>query len=70
MYDNAGGLKYDFIMKTKRKSKKIELRYAGAKTMEITARNLLISTSVNQVLEYKPYAFQIINCITIEILVR
>ncbi len=68
LYDNAGGLKYDFIIKPKGNPKKIELRYAGVKTMEITQQgNLLISTSVNQVLEYKPYAFQIINNDTIEI---
>lgn len=68
MYDYYGRLKYDFIVYPGGKPNRIELLYTGVEKMSITHEgNLVIHTSINQIHELKPYAFQIINGEKIEI---
>ena len=68
LYDNNGTLKYDFIVKKGGNPKKIELEYSGVSRIEINSiGSLILYTSINQVHELKPYAFQIIDNDTIEI---
>ncbi|MFO7867839.1 MAG: SBBP repeat-containing protein, partial [Bacteroidales bacterium] len=68
LYDNKGTLKYDFIIHPRARAKKIQLQYAGIRKMEVSDDgNLVIYTSVNKVIEHKPYAFQIINGDTIDV---
>lgn len=62
MYDWRGGLKYDFIVKPGGKPSHIQLQYSGISKMEIDATGVLvIYTSVNEVFEKKPVAYQIIQ---------
>ncbi|MDA3883178.1 MAG: PKD domain-containing protein [Bacteroidales bacterium] len=68
LYDKSGGLKYDFIVHPRGKVKDIQLQYAGITQMSITADgHLSIPTSVNEVIEHKPYAYQIIDGDTVEV---
>lgn len=62
LYDHNGGLKYDFIVKPGGKPSNIQLQYSGIPRMEIDANGVLvIYTSVNEVFEKKPVAYQIIQ---------
>jgi gliding motility-associated-like protein len=66
LYNNNGSLKYDFIVKPGGKPSQIQLRYTGVPKMEIDINgNLIIYTSVNEVFEKKPIAYQIIENDTI-----
>lgn len=68
MYDNNGCLKYDYIVHKGGNAKKIKMQYSGVNRMEINQEGaVIIFTSVNQVYEQKPYAYQIINGDTIVI---
>lgn len=61
------GLKYDIVLAPGADYNKIELEYQGADYIYIENGNLIINTTVNQVVEQKPYAYQIIKGDTIEI---
>lgn len=68
MYDAGGALKYDFVVHPGGNPAKIKLRYDGVTQLKIDKKgNLLIATSVNNVVEQKPFAFQIIEGDTVEI---
>ncbi|MDR2963651.1 MAG: gliding motility-associated C-terminal domain-containing protein [Bacteroidales bacterium] len=68
MYDAHGTLKYDFVVYPGGNPTKIKLRYDGVKRLHIDqSGNLTITTSVNSVVEQKPFAFQIIAGDTVEI---
>mgnify|MGYP005988300085 CR=1 FL=1 len=54
-------LKYDFIVKKGGDASKIQIDYDGVDDIEIEKSELKITTSVNQIIEQKPYAYQIIN---------
>lgn len=56
-----GNLKYDFIVAPGSDPAQIKLRFDGADRMEIRDRDLMIRTSVGDVTELKPYAYQLIN---------
>ncbi|NEN23666.1 T9SS type B sorting domain-containing protein [Cryomorpha ignava] len=60
VYSNAV-LKYDFILKPGASPGLIQIEYAGVKPKINSAGQLEISTSVGDVLESKPFAYQIIN---------
>jgi len=54
--------KYEFILKPGADPSKIKLNYAGQEKISIDEKqNLVISTSVGQIIEYKPIAYQLIN---------
>lgn len=56
------GYKYDFVAKAKADVSKIKLRYKGAEKLYLDNKgNLIIQTSLNNITENKPYAYQIIN---------
>lgn len=61
-YTDGGQLKYDFIVSPGADLSKLKVRYNGAEKMSV-ARNgdLLIKTSVGEVKELVPYAYQVIN---------
>lgn len=62
LYDYRGALKYDFIVKPGGKPSNIELQYSGISRMDIDSNGVLvIYTSVNEVFEKKPIAYQIIG---------
>lgn len=64
-YNKDGHFKYDFIVSPGISPAAIAMEYEGADAVEIDNSNLIIHTSVINITEQKPYAFQIINGKTI-----
>lgn len=54
-------LKYDFILSPGANYKDIKLRYEGIHSIKLVDCNIVITTSLNQVTEQKPYAYQVIG---------
>ena len=68
VYGAPTSLKYDFIIKPGGNPQKIMLEYSDVPSMRVLQNGTLeITTSVNEVYEQKPYAYQIIDNDTIEI---
>ncbi len=62
LYDYGGNLKYDFIVHPGAKAKDIQLTYSDVENLYIDLDgSLIVKTSVNQVIEQKPYAYQILD---------
>lgn len=61
IYTKLFDLKYDFIVKKGGSPQDIRLSYKGADKVEIREERLHIYTTVNHVVEDKPFAYQIIN---------
>lgn len=61
MYSSKGMLKYDIILHPNASAKKIKLKYSGQEDVFLKDGNLIVKTSVNEVRELAPYAYQIIN---------
>jgi gliding motility-associated-like protein len=60
-YESGEQLKYDFIVEIGADPSQIKMNYEGANEVRMTGSNLLIKTSVTDIIEEKPYAYQIIN---------
>ena len=60
-YLNEGFFKYDFIIDPGGNPSEILLAYEGVEKILLEKGSLRISTSVNEIIEQKPYAYQIIN---------
>jgi gliding motility-associated-like protein len=61
VYENEGHLKYDFILKPG-SSNEIQINYRGQDNIKINKKGeLVIYTSLGQIIEEKPYAYQIQN---------
>jgi len=58
IYEKDFYLKYDFIVHPNVNPKKIELEYNGVENLSLNNGNLIIKTTVNKVIEVKPYAWQ------------
>lgn len=56
-----GNIIYEFMVKPHADPNKIKLKFDGQESIRIRNKNLVISTSVGQVEEVKPYAYQYIN---------
>lgn len=54
-------VKYDFIVQPNADVSQIQLRYEGVEKLSIKDGNLIIGTSVGDVMEMQPYAYQYIN---------
>ncbi|MEX2590847.1 MAG: PKD domain-containing protein, partial [Chitinophagales bacterium] len=54
-------LKYDFVVHAGHDASDIHLEYNGLNKMQVQNGNLYLVTSVNSVIEQKPYAYQVIN---------
>lgn len=61
MYSSAGNLKYDFILHPNANPKQIELFYDEVGELSLKDGNLYIETTVNTLVENRPYAYQYIN---------
>ncbi len=68
VYSRGFNLKYDFIVYPGAEVENIVLYYEGIDNMLIRKGNLIIETSVNEITELKPFAYQVIDGDTIEIL--
>ncbi len=56
-----GSLEYEFFVKPGADASQIKMNFDGPDKMSIKGQDLVISTSVGQVMEMKPYAYQYIN---------
>jgi len=60
-YSQEGNFKYDFILAPGVDPSIIQLEYNGTHGLSIDQGNLLVETSVTQIKEQQPYAYQMIN---------
>lgn len=60
-YQKGARLKYDFIVHPGGIANDIELSIAGSNELSIVDGDLIIATSVGQVIQKAPYTFQVIN---------
>ncbi len=60
-------IEYSFLVKPQADPSKIRVRFDGPDKLKIKEGNLEISTSVGNVLEMKPYAYQYINDIRVQV---
>jgi FOG: PKD repeat len=58
---NDDNLKYDFILHPSAKASDIGIKYEGIDKLEIKDSNLVLYTSLGQMVEVKPLAYQIFN---------
>ncbi len=61
VYSLNGNFKYDFIIHQEADPQKIELEYEGANNLRLKNGKLIIETSVGEVIESSPFAYQIVN---------
>ena len=67
LFVDKENLKYELSLDKSADEKLIKLRYQGHTEVKISNGNLVIKTSVNSIVEYRPYAFQIIEGIEVEV---
>jgi gliding motility-associated-like protein len=60
-YLKEGFLKYDFVVAQGGNPSEIQLEYEGIDGLVLEKGALKISTSVNEIIEQKPYAYQLVN---------
>lgn len=62
IYSQNVGLKYDFYIKPRADISQISIRYDGIEHLKIDKNgNLILASSIGDIIEQKPYAYQIIN---------
>ncbi|MEM1137219.1 MAG: gliding motility-associated C-terminal domain-containing protein [Bacteroidota bacterium] len=66
-FHNGEDFKYEFIVAPGSNTKKIKMDYLGQSNISMVNGNLYIKTSVNEMIEQKPYSYQIINGIKKEV---
>jgi gliding motility-associated-like protein len=67
VYSKSTNLKYDIIIKPGANIGMIKMLYEGVENIYLEGGNLHITTSVNEVIEQKPFSYQVINGKKIEI---
>lgn len=67
IYSEEDNLKYDYIIRPGGNVSDVQQKYEGQNKIEIKNGNLNILTSINQIKELKPYAYQIVNKQKVEI---
>ncbi|MBN8701504.1 MAG: gliding motility-associated C-terminal domain-containing protein [Bacteroidetes bacterium] len=61
IYSQENNLKYDFIVKPNQNAAAIQMQFAGQDGLSIESNDLHILTSVEKLIDSKPYAYQLIN---------
>ncbi|MEN8811537.1 MAG: gliding motility-associated C-terminal domain-containing protein [Flavobacteriales bacterium] len=61
IYEHESNMKYDFIVKPGGNTKNISMEYQGADQVYIENDNLYVTSSLTDIIENKPFAYQIIN---------
>ena len=61
IYSESYSMKYDLIVKEGGDPDQINIKYEGLEAMYLSEGSLFLRTSVNEVQEYQPYAYQWIN---------
>ncbi|MFN0275604.1 MAG: PKD domain-containing protein [Chitinophagales bacterium] len=67
IYSEGRHIKYDLIAKPGADVSNIQLRYDGLNDIKITNGNLELITSLNKMIELKPYAYQQIGAYTVPV---
>ena len=69
IYGYGDGLKYDWVINPGGNAKQIQVQLEGIKegNAYLSEERLIIETSVNKIIEHKPYAYQIINGDKVEV---
>jgi gliding motility-associated-like protein len=60
-------IKYNFIVSKNAKSEDIQLFYQGLDKISLSNGSLILKTSINEMVEQKPYAYQVINGNKVEV---
>lgn len=58
LYGHGDGLKYDLLVSPGADPRLLQMEYVGLETLQLKGGDLLLRTSVNEVVEMAPYAFQ------------
>lgn len=61
IYSQEGNIKHDFIVKKGGKVEDISLEYIGLNDIYIKKHNLVLCTSIGEIIELRPMVYQIIN---------
>ncbi|WP_341834778.1 PKD domain-containing protein [Chitinophaga pollutisoli] len=61
VYSESGQMKYDFIVRPGGNPDAIRMEYSGAQSMSLKKGNLHIQTSVGEIVELMPFAYQFID---------
>ena len=61
LYTQNEQLKYDFIIQPTYNHEIIELNYEGVDNISLKGGNLIVKTTVGEIIEQQPYCYQIIN---------
>ncbi|MBP1630551.1 MAG: hypothetical protein H6Q15_1444 [Bacteroidetes bacterium] len=61
IYSEEGNIKHDFIVKKGGNIEDISLEYIGLNDIYIKKHNLILSTSIGELIELRPIVYQIIN---------
>ncbi|WP_207495651.1 PKD domain-containing protein [Aridibaculum aurantiacum] len=69
-YTSEGKLKYDIIVKKGANLARIAMKYDGVDGLSVKNEELIIKTSVGEMRELAPYAFQVINGVKQEVKCR
>jgi len=69
-YIEEDNLKYDFLIQAQALPEQIKIQYKGLKGLEIKNGNIYLETSVNNITESIPYAYQIINGEEVEVVCK
>ncbi len=67
LYSEGINMKYDFIVHPRGNMKDIKLAYNGLNKVALVEGNLVLTTSVGDVVEQAPYVYQVINGEKVEI---
>lgn len=67
VYTNGQNVKYDFAVQPGADPGSIALQYEGVDQLKIKKGELLITTSVNKIIEQKPFAYQMIGGQIVEV---
>lgn len=61
IHNTDGRYKYDLVIHPNGNASEIEMLYAGVKSIQIKNNQLVVTTSINKVIEFIPEAYQIIE---------
>lgn len=61
LFAAVNGVKYNFHVRPGGQPGEIQLKYQGVKNLRLHKGNLILKLEVNEVIEQKPYAYQVIN---------
>lgn len=58
LYQNGNSFKYDFVVHPGGDPNIIKLRYEGIDSISVSQQNIILKTSINTIMEKKPYGYQ------------